>query len=256
MHSETQPTRIAMWSGPRNISTAMMRSWEARGDCHVIDEPFYAHYLATTGAPHPGREAILAAHPADWDDVVRIITGPTPRGEPVFYQKHMAHHIPVDCLNHEDALDPRLQWIDGMRHAILIRTPAEMLASLANVIDVPNAYATGLPQQIWLYETLAARGQTPPVIDARDVLENPCGMLAVLCDALGVPFTEKMLSWPPGARATDGVWGRHWYANVNKSTGFAAYVPKSVEIAGELREILRECEPLYARLAAERIRVS
>ncbi|MGQ0554281.1 MAG: HAD family hydrolase [Planctomycetota bacterium] len=204
--------RLAMWSGPRNISTALMRAWSSRADTFVTDEPLYAHYLQATGVSHPGRQAVLAAHDADWRRVAAWLTGPVPQGRRHWYQKHMAHH-----------LLPQIErpWLDGLRHAFLIREPAEMLTSLLKVTPAAGLADTGLPQQLELFERVAEReGRAPPVLDAADVLRDPRRALTALCEALGVPFDEAMLSWKPGPHPDDGVWGPHWYEAVWRSTGF------------------------------------
>lgn len=242
----SQPVRIAMWSGPRNISTAMMRAWENRGDTWVADEPLYAHYLKVTGIDHPGRDEVIAAHESDWRRVVDQLTGPLPAGAIIHYQKHMAHH-----------LLPEIErgWLARLTHAFLIREPREMLTSLIKVTPRPTLSDTGLPQQVEILDLAAQVQKTqPPIIDARDVLENPRRMLGLLCDALTVPFRETMLAWPAGCRPTDGVWARHWYAAVEKSTGFEPYQPKNESVPAELGSLLDACERYYQRLHTLRIR--
>ena len=240
------PTRIAMWSGPRNISTALMRSWEARGDTAVCDEPFYAHYLAATGRNHPGREEILAHHDSEWRSVIDFLTGPVPGGRAIFYQKHMAHHL-------LDGISP--EFVETLDNCLLIRDPEEMLASLAKVIPDPGVEETGLPQQVMIFERLQARdGIAPPVIDSRDLLRDPPGLLRRLCDRLGVPYTDRMLTWTPGPRSTDGIWARHWYAGVEMSSGFEPYRRKDETVPAHLRDRLERCRGLYERLSAHRLR--
>lgn len=234
-----------MWSGPRNISTALMRSWGARPDTYVSDEPLYAYYLRATGRDHPGRAEILREQDADPGKVIAWLTGEVPEGKRIFYQKHMAHH-----------LLPGVErgWLSELRHAFLIREPEEMLTSLIRVTPDPCLEDTGLVQQWELFERAAAEtGSTPPVIDARDVLEDPAGLLAALCEALDVPFMECMLSWEPGPRPTDGVWARHWYASVEASTGFRPYRSKPDRVPAELEWLLEECRPIYDRLHAQRL---
>ena len=238
-------TRIAMWSGPRNISTAMMRSWGNRPDTVVCDEPLYAHYLQATGLEHPGAAKTIEHHETDWRKVVDWLTGPLPPGKSVFYQKQMAHHLLPDI---------ELNWLDELRNCFLIRRPSEMLTSLLEFIPEPRVEDTGLPQQVRLFERVADRsGEIPPVIDARDVLENPRGLLTRLCADVGVPFYEQMLEWPPGFRETDGVWARHWYAKVEHTTRFAPYRPKRVAVPDRLRDVLEHCERLYAVLYDHRL---
>ncbi len=239
------PKRIAMWSGPRNISTAMMRAWENRPDTFVTDEPLYAHYLKETGAPHPGAAEVIAAGETDWRKMVAFLTGPIPEGKSVWFQKQMSHHL----LPHIE-----LDWVEKLTNGFLIREPREMLTSLIAVTPRPKLHDTGLPQQVKLFEWLQARtGKTPPVVDARDVLENPRGLLTKLCAASGVEFTGAMLSWPPGPRKTDGVWARHWYASVEQTTGFGHYQPKAKPVPAAFRGLLEECETLYQKLHAHRL---
>ncbi|MFG0257372.1 MAG: HAD family hydrolase [Phycisphaerales bacterium JB043] len=236
--------RICMWSGPRNISTAMMRSWEARGDCAVLDEPFYAHYLRVTGFDHPGRDAIIERHEDDWRRVVEMCVGPVPGGKRIFYQKQMCHHM---------LLEIDLDWLGECRHAMLLRDPRRMLISLAKVIDDPNVESTGLPQQLRLYDAIVERtGSEPPVFDSRDILMDPPGALRAMCEALGVEYTDRMLSWEAGPRDSDGVWGPHWYANLYETTGFQAYSESHDELAPELEGVLEECQAIYERLTAHR----
>ena len=240
-------TRIASWSGPRNISTALMRSWGSRDDAAVLDEPFYAYWLARTGAPHPGRDEVVATYPTRWQDVVDLITGPVPGDRPIWFQKHMTKHV-LD----EVALD----WLSGFRHLFLIRDPAEVLTSFAKVQPDVDLDGTGLPGQVRLFEAVTeATGTQPPVIDARDILMAPRPALEAVCAALEVPFDPAMLSWEAGRRPTDGIWAKHWYAEVERSTGFAPYRPSRDPLPDGLEPLLARCRPLYDRLARHRIRV-
>jgi hypothetical protein len=231
-------TRVAMWSGPRNISTAMMRSFGSRADTVVVDEPFYAHYLAVTGLDHPGRDAVLASQPNRWEDVAAALTGPLPAGVAVFYQKHMAHHLLPGMGR---------SWLAGLTHAYLIRDPAHVVASYARVRDEPTLADLGYPQQLEIF-----RAYGGPVVDAADVLRDPAGTLRRLCAALGIPFDEAMLHWPAGPRDTDGVWAPHWYAAVQASTGFAPYRPAPAEVPARLRPLVAAAQPYYDELAAHR----
>ena len=243
---DTDPgVRIAMWSGPRNISTALLRSWGNRPDTYVCDEPLYAHYLKATGIAHPGAEEVIAHHPTDWRKVTEWLVGPIPEGRAIFYQKHMAHHLLPEI--HRD-------WLDRLSHCFLIRDPAEMLTSLIHQLPEPTLADTGLPQQQDLFHHVQQRsGQAPPVLDARDVLENPEGMLRALCRSVGVPFLPVMLSWPAGGRGTDGIWARHWYHAVNRSTGFQPYRPKLENVPPELEELHRQCRSYYDTLSSHRL---
>ena len=232
--------RVAMWSGPRNLSTALMRSFGNRPDCSVVDEPFYAAYLHATGLDHPGRDEVTASQPTDPDAVLRDITEGTVDAE-LQYQKHMTHHL--------------LPTVDRgplgvLRHAFLVRDPARVLASYVKVRDQPTLEDLGLPQQVELFERYGG-----PVVDAADVLADPRATLTLLCEALGVVFDERMLSWPRGRRSTDGVWATYWYAGVEASTGFARESPGSGDPVPErLQPLLDRCRPFYEALAAYRLR--
>jgi hypothetical protein len=244
--SGVEPVRIAMWSGPRNISTAMMRSFENRPDTTVIDEPFYAAYLAATGADHPLRDAVLASQPTDWRTVADALTGPVPAGAAVFYQKHMTHHM-VDGVG--------LDWMASCRNVFLIRRPDAVVASYGQRREAVSLEAIGVERQAELFDREADRlGRSPVVIDSADVLADPRAMLSALCAELGIAFSACMLSWPSGKRATDGVWGPAWYDQVERSTGFqipSAKAPPELSIAHQ--RIADAARPHYDRLARWRI---
>lgn len=239
--------RIAMWSGPRNISTALMRAFAARGDTAVVDEPFYAAYLARTGLVHPLREAVLAAQPHDPSDVVRTLLGPVPDGKAVFYQKHMAQHV-----LHGDPLD----WLRQVTSAFLIRAPEPVLASYAQKRDAVTLSDLGFVQQRALFEREAERlGMAPPVIDGADVLADPEGTLRALCAALAIPYVGAMLRWPAGPHPSDGVWAPAWYAAVERSTGFLPAAPRSsAPLPDALARIAEQARPHYEALARHRLR--
>jgi hypothetical protein len=238
---------IAMWSGPRNISTAMMRAWGNRPDTVVCDEPLYAHYLAATGhTDHPGYEETVRKHETDWRKVVRTLTGPIPSGKAIYYQKHMAHHM-------LPGMD--IDWIAKLSNCFLIREPHEMLLSLIEFLPSPTIAETGLPQQVTLFDFVAERcGAVPPVVDAKDVLTDTPGMLRALCARLHVPFSDEMLAWPAGPRDTDGAWAPHWYAKVYESTAFAPYRSRQGQLPEHLHSTLAECQELYQRLYRYRLR--
>ena len=239
--------RIAMWSGPRTVSTALMRSFGARPDTAVVDEPLYAAYLDATGLDHPMRDEVLASQPTDWRVVVATLVGPVPGGKAVFYQKHMTHHL-LDGVGRE--------WIGELRNAFLIRDPAAVLASYATKRADVTLADIGILQQRELFERECDRlGETPPVVDSADILADPAALLAKLCEALGIEYTDAMLSWPPGRRDTDGVWAPAWYAAVERSTGFVAPSERSEpELPAELQQLAEEARPHYEALAAHRLR--
>lgn len=239
--------RIAMWSGPRNISTAMLRSWGNRPDTFVCDEPLYAHYLVQTGLDHPGREEVITHHEPDWRKVVEWLTGPIPEGKPIFYQKHMAHHL-LPAIERD--------WLPKLTHCFLIRDPREMLTSLIKHLPSPVLQDTGLPQQVEIMEFVeGTTGKTPPIVDARDVLENPRRMLERLCDAVGVGFTDVMLNWPEGRRKTDGIWAKQWYKAVERSTEFQPYRSKKEAVPERFQDLLAKCVKYYGELHERRLRL-
>ena len=245
--ADTQPIRIAMWSGPRNISTALMRSFSARPDTVVVDEPFYAAYLAATGLIHPMREEVLASQPQDWRVVARHLVGPIPEGKPVWYQKHMTHHMLDDF---------GLDWMDNLRNAFLIRDPAAVLASYTQKREECTLADIGIVQQRKLFERVANRlGKAPPVIEGNDVLREPSRVLRRLCQALGIAYTDVMLSWPAGRRKTDGVWAPAWYATVEESTCFGAPVTTGgeVRLPARLQVIADAARPHFEALRAHKL---
>jgi hypothetical protein len=241
------PLRIAMWSGPRNISTALMRAWGNRPDTFVCDEPFYAYYLKKTGRDHPGADEVIAAGESDWRKVIAQLTGPVPGGKRIFYQKQMTHHLLPEIDR---------EWLGAVTNCFLIRDPAEVIVSYIKKNDDPTLEDIGFVQQAEIFDwVLEHTGANPPVIDAHDVLENPEKILRLLCDATGVEFTDAMLSWPPGLRETDGIWAKHWYEEVAKSTGFREpSAEKRVEIPQRLRNVHERSRECYDRLHEHRLR--
>ena len=240
------PVRIAMWSGPRNISTAMMRAWGNRPDTFVIDEPFYAYYLRASGKQHPGADEIIASSNTDWANVVAQLTGPIPKARRIFFQKQMAHHL----LPEVDR-----EWLGAVTNCFLIRDPREVIASYIKKREEPALLDLGFVQQAEIFSFVRTRtGSIPPVIDAKDVLDNPERMLRLLCEAVGVEFSKSMLSWPPGLRETDGIWARHWYGEVAKTTSFQPYRPRSARVPAHLQEIYDRCRQCYERLHEYRLR--
>jgi hypothetical protein len=242
--SQSKIVRVAMWSGPRNISTAMMRAWGNRSDSVVIDEPFYAYYLKATGKKHPGADEVIATGETDWRKVVARLTGPVLSGKGIFFQKQMAHHL----LPEVDR-----EWLSGVTNCFLIRDPREVIASYIKKQEAPTLDDLGFVQQTEIFRWVRDRtGTAPPVIDARDVLENPKRLLRLLCEAVGIEFSKSMLSWPSGLRDTDGVWAKHWYGEVARSTSFQPYRTKNDEVPKQLREIYVRCRECYDRLYEHR----
>ncbi|MES2442952.1 MAG: HAD family hydrolase [Pseudomonadota bacterium] len=232
-----------MWSGPRNISTAMMRAFENRDDTAVSDEPFYAAFLHRTGDIHPMRDEVIASQPADWREVAAAMAGPAPGGSAVWYQKQMCHHMLPDF---------GLDWLDACTNAFLIRPPEQVLASYAvKRVDATLA-DIGVVRQNEIFDRVAdAQGGAPPVIEGADILADPRGTLARLCEALGIPFSEKMLAWPAGRRASDGVWAPAWYDAVERSTGFTApaRVATFDDLPDALKPVAEAARPYYERMA-------
>lgn len=236
--------KLSMWSGPRNVSTALMYSFRERSDTIVVDEPLYGHYLKVTGAAHPGDREVMAEMDCDGERVVReTILGPCERE--VHFFKNMAHHL------------VRLDrgFLGEITNVLLIRDPKEMLPSLIQQMPDPTLRDTGLKQQVEILEIVLARRETPVVLDARDLLLNPEAVLRQTCDALGLPFEEAMLHWPAGPKPEDGVWAKHWYENVHASTAFGEYRPKIAPFPETLKHLLQECAPLYERLREHAITV-
>jgi hypothetical protein len=229
--------RIAMWSGPRNVSTALMRSFGARPDCAVVDEPLYAFYLAATGLDHPGRAEVLASQPTHWAEAVAALRRPC--GKPVQYEKHMAHHLLPEVGR---------DWLGEVTNAYLIRDPAHVVASYAKVRGAPTLEDLGYPQQVEIF-----RNHGGPVLDSAALLRDPAGQLRKLCAQLGIEFDEAMLSWPAGRRDSDGVWAPHWYAAVERSTGFAPYRDEPADVPPELAHLVEAAQPFYDELAAHRL---
>lgn len=241
------PIRIAMWSGPRNISTAMMRAFENRSDCAVSDEPFYAAYLQATRLDHPMRAEILASQPNDWREVVRAVTGPVPGARPIWYQKHMTHHMQPEFGR---------EWIESCVNVFLIRAPEAVLASYARKRGTFSLEEIGLPAQLDLFHRAADRlGRAPPVVEGQDVLADPAAMLRAICAACGIPFDDAMLAWPAGRRESDGVWAPAWYEAVERSTGFSApgKEPDFEDLDDALKPLAEAGRPIYEALARHKL---
>jgi hypothetical protein len=237
--------RINAWSSPRNVSTALMYAFARRSDTAAVDEPLYAHYLSRRPAAdkHPGREEILRSQENDGEKVVReVILGA--QAKAVVFFKQMTHHL-VD-----------LDWgfLAHTEHVLLIRDPRAIIASYAKVIEQPDMDDIGVAQQYALFQHLRAIGRLRAVIDARELLLDPEGVLRQLCARLGLPFEAGMLSWPAGPRPEDGVWAKYWYANVHRSTGFQPYEEKAIALPERLEALAAECRPYYEALLAETLR--
>jgi hypothetical protein len=241
----TVSIRICMWSGPRNISTAMMRSWGNRDDTIVIDEPFYAFYLKATGIEHPGADEVIATGETDWRKVVAYLTGPMANSERIFFQKQMTHHL-LPEINRE--------WLGAVTNCFLIRDPREVISSYIKKREDPVLEDLGFVQQTEIFDFVRTRtNAVPPVVDAKDVLQNPERTLRLLCEAIGVEFIEAMLSWPPGLRESDGIWAKYWYGEVAKTTSFQPYRPKHYELPEKFGELYERCRNSYEKLYQHRL---
>ena len=241
----TQVLRINVWSGPRNISTALMYSFAQRPDTRVVDEPLYAHYLSHTPAQqyHPAADEVLASQDNDGEAVVRdVILGPCDRQ--VLFLKQMTHHL----------VELDLGFLAKTMNVILTRDPVDMLPSYQQQVETPSLRDTGYPQHLELLEALYEIGQEPTVLDSRETLRDPPSVLRQLCERIGLTFDESMLQWDAGPRDEDGVWAPHWYASVHRSTGFQPYLPKKESFPDALRPLLKECQPLYEQLARRALR--
>lgn len=238
--------RIAMWSGPRNLSTAMMYAFGNRSDCAASDEPFYGPFLKLTGLDHPMRDEILATHDCNGDDVARAMVGPVPDGHPIWYQKHMCHHMVPGV--------PR-DWMADVTHVFLIRHPARVIASYTAKRESPTADDIGFKAQAALFQHVRALGQTPIVIDSNDIRQSPKAALTVLCDALGIPFDPAMLSWEAGPKPADGVWAAHWYDAVHRSTGFAGAEGPLPELTGDAADLANISMADYTLLRDQAVKV-
>lgn len=230
-----------MWSGPRNISTALMRAWEHRGDCAVSDEPLYAHYLAVTGLDHPAAAEVIAAGDTDLARVsAALSTGPAPGGQPLWYQKHMSHHL----LPGMDTA-----WVQALHNVFLVRDPALVVASYVKSRARCEPADIGLLQQAELFDRVAQRlGRAPLVIDGERFLRDPARHLRAVCADAGVSYTDRMLHWPAGPRDSDGVWAPHWYAAVWRSTGFEPWRPRQAVLDAAGRRVAEACRPAYEQL--------
>lgn len=245
----SNPLRIAMWSGPRNISTAMMRAFENRPDCAVSDEPLYGAWLHLTGEAHPMSDQVIAAMETNWRKVTEALTGPVPSSRPIWYQKHMTHHLLPEMLQRD--------WLSKLTHVFLIRDPSAVVASYLAKRDTVSAEDIGAPQQWALYRFVTEDlGQNPPIIDSGEFLTDPDAHRRALCEQLGVEFSHNMLTWPAGPRDSDGVWAPHWYQRVWQSTGFEAASDTRPPLDGRAADVAACCQPSYQRLAERRLRIN
>jgi len=235
--------RLSVWSGPRNVSTALMYSFRQRSDTTVVDEPLYAHYLRVTGLPHPGAQEVLRSQDHDGEAVCQhILHGPHP--SPVVFFKNMAHHW----------LNLPSRYLRDMTHVFLVREPRDMLASLIQQLPDCDVDATGLPAQVALHQDLASLGLAPVVVQAEDIRRDPKRVLTALCAHIGLPFEASMLSWPAGPKPEDGVWAPHWYDRVHQSNAFTPPGP-SRALEPRYQPLLEACLPLHEALLNHRLSI-
>jgi len=235
-----------MWSGPRNISTALMRSFENRDDTAVLDEPFYAYYLKKTGFHHPGRELVLKSQSSSWTEVVSYCLSEIPSKKTIWYQKHMAHH---------SFKNNNMDWIVGFNNCLLIRHPKAVIKSFKKKFSINSSLQLGYFQQLKIYDIIVKHtGEPPIIIDSMDLLKNPKIIIKKLCKSLGILFSPKMLTWPKGRRESDGVWAKYWYENVENSTEFKKYEKKNLTLNMDEKIIYNECLPFYNKLFQLRIK--
>ena len=235
-----------MWSGPRNLSTAMMRAFENRNDTEVLDEPFYAHYLSATGLNHPGKDMIIDSQSTDWNEVVDMCTNSDLQERPIWYQKHMAQH-------NLEGFD--ISWVKDVTNCLLIRDPKYVIASYGKKFPIEDERLLGYVQQTEIIEFLEKEnGMVPPIIDADDILRDPEIMLKKLCQKIGIDFSLTMLSWPKGPRESDGIWAPYWYEGVQDSTGFQPYAYREIILDDDLIEIYDNCMNYYDAIHQKRIR--
>lgn len=244
----SQHRAINMWSGPRNVSTAIMYSFAQRDDTKVLDEPFYAHYLIQSGVEHPGRTKVLESQPKDAEVVMQNLQSIRQKNDVIFL-KNMAHHM----IEMGDTLST---LINKFRHIFLIRDPKEMLPSLNKALPNPSLRDTAYKRQLELFKRVKSKGFSPNVIDAGELLKDPREVLTTLCNRLNIPFTDKMLSWKEGPIPEDGIWAEYWYDNVHQSTGFEPYTPKNYTLPEHLKPLYERCKPIYKQLFAHAIKIN
>ena len=232
--------KIAMWSGPRNISTAMMRSFENREDTYVIDEPFYAYYLKKTNLNHPLRQEVIRSQESKLKNIIELITGEIPNNKMIWYQKHMVHHISNNI---------NMDWIKSFENCFLIRHPRDVIISYAKRNPINEINDLGYIHQKYLFQKIKEiTGEYPSVFDSNDILINPEKYLRIMCNVFKIDFSEKMLYWPKGPRETDGVWASYWYKNVMNSKSFKIFRKLDEEVPRQYNHLLEECLPYYEYL--------
>ncbi|MEC8753821.1 MAG: HAD family hydrolase [Verrucomicrobiota bacterium] len=227
---------VACWSGPRNISTALMRSWSSRKDTYVTDEPFYAYYLKKTKINHPMRKRIISHYPTEYNEIVNYLTNETPNQKSIWYQKHMAHHL-IDLRN--------IDWIKECENCILLRHPKQVINSYTAKNSLNSVSELGYPQQFEIVKFLKQSNKRFKIIDSTDLLKNPKEVLFSWCESINITFDKSMLQWKKGSHQNDGIWGKHWYDNVINTSRFQRYQKKDISIENEYDSIYNESMEYY-----------
>ena len=242
---KNSPKKIGMWSGPRNISTALMRSFENRSDTAVLDEPFYAYFLNETGIKHPIYKQVIQTYETSWKNISNTLTGPIPNGKSIWYQKLMTHHWVKNAP---------LDWLEKIHNCFLIRNPKQVIISYLKIHNNITPELIGLPQQLHIFNTVVKKtNKIPIVISSEDILENPKLMLELLCNLLDIPFSDQMLQWPKGTRDSDGIWGEYWYKNVVQTTSFKKPLNQTEKMSDRLANLLEECMSYYKQMEKYKI---
>ena len=236
----TKPTRIAMWSGPRNISTTMMRAFGNRNDTFASDEPFYGYFLKSTNIDHPMKDEVISKYQTNWSDIKDYLTGPIPNNKPIWYQKQMTQHL---------LPDDSIEWTRNVTNCFLIRDPKDVIISYAKIYDKMTPDLLGFPQLLKVFNyTLKNSEVKPIVINSRSILKNPKSMLNKLCQSLDITFSNDMLSWDEGPKDYEGIWGKHWYKQLHLTTGFIKYEKKDKTIPDSLLKLYNECNHYYKQI--------
>ena len=229
---------IFMWSGPRNLSTALMRSFENRKDTYVLDEPFYAYYLKKTGLNHPMKKEIINHYPVSQKKIIKLITS-KPENEKIFYQKHMTQHI---------IKNTNLDWIRNGYNCFLISHPAKVINSYIKKNSLRNIDDIGFKKQFKIFNKVKKNNLNFIVINADNILINPNKTIKKLCKLLKIKFSKKMLSWPKGKRSSDGIWSKVWYKNVELSNTFSKYRKEKINVPKKYKKIYEESLKYYNQM--------
>ena len=233
---------ISMWSGPRNLSTALMRSFGNRSDVtNVLDEPFYASYLVSTNKDHPMKKEVIQSQLTNIDDVKKNCQV---ANKGVTYQKHMTHHI----------IDKDYSWMNELINCFLIRNPKMVVHSFMKSWNDGGFEDIGFQQQYDIYKYVQENiNDNPIIIDASKLRNDPKRVLSKFCEIVGLEWDEKMLSWSTGLKDYDGVWAKHWYPSVLNSTSFKPESKKQINLSDNEKTIVDRAMPIYEELYKDSI---